>query len=238
MISKQRRAWTATSGSTDPSGQMGAVPEISDPIARSNGPAEPDGRLERRPRTDQRTRCSSDREARLDAVRTGAGGPIDLWLVRSRLREHADDLMAHLVQVDAERLEHARRDALALAHETQQEVLRADVVVAQATRLVDGQLDDPLGTGRQPHLAQRGLITGTDDELDRDPHLRQVDVHLPQDPRRHPVGHPHQAQEQVLRPDVAVVEPLRLVLRERQDMPGAVRELVEAVARGHQPGLR
>ncbi len=63
----------------------------------------------------------------------------------ARLRQHADDLVAHLVQVDAERLEHARGDALALAHETQQEVLRADVVVAQAARLVDGQLDDPLG---------------------------------------------------------------------------------------------
>ena len=63
----------------------------------------------------------------------------------ARLRQDADDLVADLVQVHAEDSEHARGDALALAHEPQQQVLGADVVVAQPARLVDGQLDDPLG---------------------------------------------------------------------------------------------
>ncbi len=38
-------------------------------------------------------------------------------------------------------------------------------------------------------------------------------------------------EEQVLRADVVVVEPLRLVLRQRQDLACAVRELVEAIHR-------
>ena len=58
--------------------------------------------------------------------------------------------MADLVQVDAEALEDAGGDALALAHEAEQQVLRADVVVAEAAGLVDRQLDDALGAGVRP----------------------------------------------------------------------------------------
>ena len=64
---------------------------------------------------------------------------------RARLRQDADDLVAHLVEVDAERLEDAGGDALALADEAEEQVLGADVVVAEAAGLVDGELDDALG---------------------------------------------------------------------------------------------
>ena len=46
----------------------------------------------------------------------------------ARLREDVDDLVAHLVEVDAEALEHAGGDPL-LAHEPEEQVLGADVVV-------------------------------------------------------------------------------------------------------------
>src|SRR5207302_5133625 len=44
-----------------------------------------------------------------------------------------------------ERIEHARGDALALADQAEQEVLRPDVVVVEADRLVLGEREDPLG---------------------------------------------------------------------------------------------
>ena len=97
---------------------------------------------------------------------------------RGRLRQDADDLVAHLVEVDAEALEDAGGDALALADEAEQEMLRADVVVAEAAGLVDGQLDHPLGARRQAHLADDGAVPAADDELDRRPHLGQLDVHV------------------------------------------------------------
>ena len=62
-----------------------------------------------------------------------------------RLRQDADDLVADLVEVDAEALEDARGDALALADQAQQQMLGADVVVAEAAGLVDRELDDALG---------------------------------------------------------------------------------------------
>ena len=47
------------------------------------------------------------------------------------LAQDADDLVADLVEVDAQALEHAGGDPLALADEAQEQVLRADVVVAR-----------------------------------------------------------------------------------------------------------
>src|SRR5258706_7564541 len=70
-----------------------------------------------------------------------------------RLRQDPDDLVAHLVEVDPERLEDSRSDALALADQSEQQVLRADVVVAESAGLVDGELDYALCPWRQADLA-------------------------------------------------------------------------------------
>ena len=137
--------------------------------------------------------------------------------------------MANLVEVDAERLEDAGGDALALAHEAEQEVLGADVVVAQAASLVDGQLDDLLGAGRQADLADDRPIAAADDELDRGADLGQLDVHVLEHARGDALALAHEPEQQVLGPDVVVVEALRLVLSQRQDLARAIRELVEAV---------
>ena len=97
---------------------------------------------------------------------------------RARLRQDADDLVADLVEVDAERLEDAGGDALALADEAEQQVLRADVVVAEAAGLVDGELDDALGARRQADLTDDRPIAAADDELDGGADLGQLDVHV------------------------------------------------------------
>ena len=68
-------------------------------------------------------------------------------------------------------LEHAGGDALALADEAEEQVLGADVVVAEAAGLVDRQLDDALGARRQADLADDRAIAAADDELDRRPDL-------------------------------------------------------------------
>ena len=143
--------------------------------------------------------------------------------------------MTDLVEVDAERLEDAGGDALALADQTEEQVLRADVVVAQPSRLVDRKLDHALGARRQADLADHGSIPAPDDELDRRPHLRQFDVHVLKDARGDALALADEAQEQVLRADVVVVEPLRLVLGECQDLPRPVCELVEAIHRVERP---
>ena len=147
------------------------------------------------------------------------------------LRQDADDLVADLVEVDAERLEDAGGDALALADEAQEQVLRADVVVAEPAGLVDRELDHALRARRQADLADDRPVAAADDELDGGPDLGQLDVHVLEDARGDTLALADEAEEQVLRADVVVVEPLRLVLRKRQDLARAIRELVEAVHR-------
>ena len=154
---------------------------------------------------------------------------------RGRLRQDADDLVADLVEVHAKRLEDARGDALALADQAEEQVFGPDVVVAEAARLVDGQLDDPLGPRRQPDLANDRTVTPPDDELDGGSDLGQLDVHVLEDARGDTLALADQTEEQVLRTDVVVVEALRLVLGERQYLPCPVGELVEPFHRVERP---
>ena len=139
--------------------------------------------------------------------------------------------MADLVEVHAQRLEDTGGDPLALADEAQEQVLRADVVVSEAACLVDGELDDALRPWRQADLADDRAVPAADDELDGGPDLGQLDVHVLEDARGDTLALADEAQEQVLRADVVVVEPLRLVLSQRQDLARAIRELVEAIHR-------
>ena len=141
--------------------------------------------------------------------------------------------MANLLQADAEGFEHAGGDPSLFAHEAEEEVLGADVVVAQAARLIDRQLDHLLGARRQADLANDGALTPTDDELNRLANLRQLNVEVLQHLRRDALALADKAEQQVLCADVVVVEALRLVLGERQHLAGAIREAIEAVSRGH-----
>jgi G3E family GTPase len=139
--------------------------------------------------------------------------------------------VADLVEVDAERLEDTGGDPLALADEAQEQVLRADVVVAEPAGLVDRELDHPLRPRRQADLADDRPVAAPDDELDGGADLRQLDVHVLEDARGDALALADEAEQQVLGADVVVVEPLRLVLSKRQDLARAIRELVEAIHR-------
>ena len=85
----------------------------------------------------------------------GADGGRLLALVA---REQLDDLLAHLVQVGAELDEHLGGDALALADEAEQDVLGADVVVAELQRFAQGQLEHLLGARRERDVPGRLLL--------------------------------------------------------------------------------
>ena len=145
------------------------------------------------------------------------------------LAEDVDDLVAHLVEVDAEALEHAGGDALALTDESEQQVLGADVVVAEAACLVDGQLDDALRARSEPDVTDDRSVAATDDELDGGANLGQLDVHVLEHARGDALALADEPEQQVLGADVVVVEALRLVLGEGQHLPRSIGELVESV---------
>ena len=141
--------------------------------------------------------------------------------------------MAHLLEAHPERLQHAGGNPALFADEAEQEVLGADVVVAQSSRLINGELDDLLRAWREADLANDGAFAASDDELHRLADLGQLNVEVLEDLGRNTLALADKAEQQVLCADVVVVESLRLVLGERQHLTGAIREAIEAVSRGH-----
>src|SRR5690606_39398435 len=79
--------------------------------------------------------------------------------------EQLDHLLPHPVEVCAQLDQDLGGDALALTDQAEQDVLRADVVVAQLKGLAERQLQDLLGTGGEGNVAGRGLLALTDDLL-------------------------------------------------------------------------
>ena len=165
------------------------------------------------------------------AARPPGGGAL-----RHALREDARDFGADLVEVDAEAFEHAGGDAFAFADEAEQQVLGADVVVAQAAGLVDGQFDDLLGARRQADLAHDGAVAAADDELDGGADLVQLDAEVGEHFRGDAFALADEAEQEVLGADVVVVEAQGFFLGERQDAARSLRELIEPIChRSHQP---
>jgi hypothetical protein len=98
-----------------------------------------------------------------------------------RLADHADDLRPDLLGVGAERLEHAARDALALAEEAEQDVLGADVVVPELARLLERELEHALGARRERDLDRDKAGAAADDLLDLDARVLERHAHRLED---------------------------------------------------------
>ena len=104
---------------------------------------------------------TSDVDGAPSARAAGRGGLLALVA-----GEQLDDLLADPVEVGAELDQHLGGDALALADQAEQDVLGADVVVAELQRLAQRQLEDLLGAGGEGDVPGRGLLALADDLLD------------------------------------------------------------------------
>ena len=106
----------------------------------------------------------------------GAGAARGALAAAAGAGQHADDLVADLLGVGVEVEQDARGDALVLAHEAEQDVLGADVVVAEAQRLAQRELEHLLGARRERDLAGGDLLAGADDAHDLRAHALDGDV--------------------------------------------------------------
>src|SRR4051794_34159618 len=143
--------------------------------------------------------------------------------------EQLDDLLADLVELRAELDEDLGGDALALADQAEQDVLGADVAVAELERLAERVLEDLLRAGREGNVAGRGLLPLADDLLDLGPDRFERDVERFEGLRGDAFAFVDQTQEDVLGPDVVVVEQACFLLREDNHPPGPVGEPFEHV---------
>ncbi len=81
-------------------------------------------------------------------------------------REKLNDLLANSVQISAELHEDLSGNTLTLANEAKQDVLGADVVVAQLKGFAQAQLKNLLGPGSKGNVSGRSLLTLSNDFLD------------------------------------------------------------------------
>ncbi len=161
----------------------------------------------------------------LTLLRT-AGGDGLLALVAG---DELDDLLAHAVEVRAELVEDLGGDALTLTDEAEQDVLGPDVVVGQLQRLAQRQLEDLLGARGEGDVAGGSLLALTDDLLHLGAHGLERDAERLQSLGCDTLTLVDQAQEDVLRPDVVVVEHPCLFLGKDDHATGSVRESLEHV---------
>ena len=90
-----------------------------------------------------------------------------------------------------------------------------------------------LARGVRPISPHDRLLAAADDELDGGADLAQLDAEVGQDLGGDAIALADEAQEQVLRADVVVVEALRFFLGQRQDAARSLGKLVESVC--HNP---
>ncbi len=163
------------------------------------------------------------------AGRRGGAGGACLALLALEAREQLDDLLADPVEVGAELLQHLGGDALALTDEAEQDVLGADVGVAELQRLAQGQLEHLLGTRRERDVPGRCLLALADDLLDLVAHRLERDVEGLEGLGSDAFSLVDQAEQDVLGPDVVVGEHAGLFLGQHDHPAGSVSEPLEHV---------
>src|SRR5690606_28101647 len=163
------------------------------------------------------------------ARRRALGGPAgrDGLLATLVAGDQLDHLLAHAVEVGAELGQHLGGDTLALTDEAEQDVLGADVVVAELQRLAERQLEHLLGARGERDVTDRGLLALADDVLHLLPHRVEGDVEGLHRLRGDALALVDQPEQDVLGADVVVVEHPRFFLREDDHAASTVREPLE-----------
>ena len=164
------------------------------------------------------------------------GSGLSLCL-RARVVEQTLDLRAHLLQRRAKILEDVSGDALALDQQPKQQVLGADVVVAHPARFLEGDLDHLLDARGRDDLLDDDPLVPAEDRLDGLADLPDFHAKVVENLGGQAFTLAEQAQEQVLRTDIAVVRSFCFFLSERQNLLGALSKSLKRIQGPFPPGF-
>ncbi len=126
--------------------------------------------------------------------------------------EQLEDGIADAIEIRSELDEHRGGDALTFADEAEQDVLGADVVVVHLQRLAQRELEHLLGARGERHVTGGRLLAVTDDLLNLLTHRVEGDPERFEGLRGDALTFVDEAQQDVFRADVAVIQQLRLIL--------------------------
>ena len=130
---------------------------------------------------------------------------------RAALLQYAAGLAPNLLGGNAQFAQHIEGNALAVAHEAEQQMLGADVMVAQATGFFEGKFEYLLGAGREVNLAAF-MLAGAGESLDNLFHAGRLETQLAQNTGGHAAFFANQTEQQVLGANVIVAQALCFVV--------------------------
>ena len=131
----------------------------------------------------------------------------------------AEDLVAGAFDVHLEVFEDTGGDAVTFAEEAEEDVLGPDVAVIERFGLFAGEGEDLFDPGSVGDVAHHfGLRTIPDLLLDFEAHGLEIQIHLLEDIDGNALSQFDEAEEEVLRPDVVVIKPVRLFSGEGEDL--------------------
>src|SRR6267143_5464992 len=113
-------------------------------------------------------------------------------------------------------------------------MLRADEVVTHSPRFFERYFDDSFDARRRDDLLNDDSLIAADHRLDRFTNLADVNSEVPQHLIGNSFAFAHQAEEQMLSADVAVMRALGLFLGKRQHLLGPLAESLKGVHEGSQ----
>ena len=153
-----------------------------------------------------------------------------LFLRREIRVQFFQNLLARLLDIDIQVLEHARGDPIAFAQQAQKNVFGADVRVIQRASFLRGERENFFNARRVRNVADDALVgAGADLFLDFKADGFKVQPHLLKDVHRDALAELDQAKEKVFGADEVVVEPVGLLARQSQHLLRPRRKIVHGV---------
>ena len=150
----------------------------------------------------------------------GSGGVFGLFDAGAEEVEH---LFADLFEFEAQVHQDLGGDAVLLTQQAEEQVLGADVIVIQISGFLDGVFDDFFGAGGLGQLAHGDHVGSAFDELfDFEADFSQVDIEVFEHIGTDAGAFLDEAEEDVLGPDIFVVEALGFLVGEGHDLAGSV----------------
>src|SRR5581483_148809 len=132
-----------------------------------------------------------------------------------------------------------RRGAVVGAEEAEQDVLGADLLVAERDRLAERELEGLLRLRAEAHLPLGGAAPAGDGELDdAGPDALRAEARRAQDGPRGALALAQEPEQEVPGADVVVAEGPRLLLGEDDHLAGAAREAREHRGEGYSLAAR
>ena len=178
--------------------------------------------------------CHRQVNAQLVESRSTGRGARALRASACAVAQNAVGLRPYFVEGHAQAFQHPGGDAFSFTEQANQQVFGPDVGVVHPPSLVDGQLHHLFRAGSQSDLPLGRFLAAPNDKLNRRTDFAEIHCQAGQDPSGNALSLPYQAQQNMLGPNIVVVESLGFFLGQRQNPAGSLGEFLKPTSHNNR----